>query len=84
MRPTGSEAIIYGRNTYVAEIENGSSIIGIFVIVPDAFVWQFVNNRILADHYASRGDYRVYLPNFMDGLYMCICHTIKVESTDSL
>lgn len=40
---------------------------GIIVIVPDAFGWEFVNNRILADHYASAGDYLVYLPDFMDG-----------------
>lgn len=27
----------------------------------------FVNNKLLADHYASKGQYLVYLPDFMDG-----------------
>jgi hypothetical protein len=26
-----------------------------------------VNNRILADHYADKGKYLVYLPEFMNG-----------------
>jgi hypothetical protein len=31
------------------------------------FGWVFVNNKLLADHYADKGDYRVYLPDFMAG-----------------
>lgn len=41
---------------------------GIIIIVPDAFGWEFVNNRILADNYAEKGKYLVYLPDFMNGM----------------
>jgi hypothetical protein len=34
---------------------------------PDAFGLPFINNQILADHYASAGQYLVYLPDFLDG-----------------
>jgi dienelactone hydrolase len=64
--PLGREAKILGRDTYIAEPKDVPAK-GIIVIIPDAFGWQFVNNRILADHYASRGNYKVYLPDFMDG-----------------
>lgn len=36
-------------------------------MIPDAFGWDFVNNRILCDHYAKRGGFLVYLPEFMNG-----------------
>jgi hypothetical protein len=65
--PTGREEVIFGRNAYIAEPKSGTAAKGIIVIIPDAFGWQFVNNRILADHYAARGDFKVYLPDFMDG-----------------
>lgn len=65
--PTGREEKIHGLPTYIAEPSQGTSVKGIIIIVPDAFGWEFTNNRILADHYASAGDYSVYLPDFMDG-----------------
>lgn len=65
--PLGEVKKIHGRDTYVAEPKNGQSAKGIIIIVPDAFGWDFVNNRILADHYAAAGDFLVYLPDFMDG-----------------
>lgn len=40
---------------------------GIIVIVPDAFGLPFVNNKLLADHYAEKGQYLAYLPDFMAG-----------------
>jgi Dienelactone hydrolase family len=36
-------------------------------MIADAYGWQFTNNRILADHYASRANCRVILPDFYDG-----------------
>lgn len=30
-----------------------------------------VNNKILADNYAAKGDYKVYLPDFMLGKLSC-------------
>ena len=36
-----------------------------------------VNNRIWADHIASKGDFLVYLPDFMDGK---ACSTAALEA----
>ncbi|KAF5587105.1 dienelactone hydrolase family [Fusarium subglutinans] len=55
------------RLTYVALPPDNKLIKGIIVIVPDAFGWEFVNNRLLADQYTLNGDFLVYLPDFMDG-----------------
>ncbi|CAJ0549945.1 Ff.00g065400.m01.CDS01 [Fusarium sp. VM40] len=64
---TGKVRNIFGRQTYVATPLDDVPIKGIVVIVPGAYGWEFVNNRLLADHYASRGHFLVYLPDFMDG-----------------
>jgi hypothetical protein len=66
-QPLGKELKIHGRDTYVAEPKDGVKVIGTIVMVSDAFGWEFVNSRILADHYASRTNCRVLLPDFMDG-----------------
>ena len=65
--PLGSIKSVYGRRTYVAEPPHGKQPLGVIVIIPDAFGLPFINNQILADHYASAGQYLVYLPDFMDG-----------------
>ncbi|KAK5047826.1 hypothetical protein LTR84_006491 [Exophiala bonariae] len=65
--PLGRIEDVYGRSTYIANPPDGKAPKGIIVIIPDAFGQEFVNNQILADHYASMGQYRVYLPDFMDG-----------------
>lgn len=74
---TGKVRNIFGRQTYVATPPDDVPIKGIVVIVPDAYGWEFVNNRLLADHYASRGHFLVYLPDFMDGrpspLWLLVC-----------
>ena len=58
---------MHGLRIYVAELAAGKQTRGIIVIIPDAFGVDFVNNQILADHYASAGQYLVYLPDFMNG-----------------
>ncbi|KAL3466067.1 Alpha/Beta hydrolase protein [Aspergillus heterothallicus] len=72
--PTGHVTTLHGLDVYIAEPPQGTAPKGIVVIIPDAFGWEFVNNRILADHYAQRGGFRVLLPDFMKGtaapLYM--------------
>jgi dienelactone hydrolase len=65
--PTGRVEKVHGRPTYIAEPPKGTPLKGIIIIIPDAFGWEFVNNKILADHYASAADYLVYLPDFQDG-----------------
>lgn len=69
--PLGRIEDVYGRSTYIADPPDGKQPKGIIVIIPDAFGQEFVNNQILADHYASMGQYRVYLPDFMDGEWTC-------------
>ena len=67
--PTGKTTKLHGLDVYVAEpTESSTPPKGIIIIIPDAFGWEFVNNRILADHYADRGGYLVYLPEFMNGI----------------
>ncbi|RKU48571.1 hypothetical protein DL546_008198 [Coniochaeta pulveracea] len=66
-QPRGKVIELHGLQTYVSEPSNDKSVRGIIVIIPDAFGWEFVNNRILADHYADKGGFRVYLPEFMGG-----------------
>lgn len=66
--PKGHVTTVHGLETYVAEPSiPADQVKGIIVIIPDAFGWEFVNNRILADHYADMGRFRVYLPDFMNG-----------------
>lgn len=66
-KPIGRVEIVHGRETYVAEPPEGELAKGIVVIIPDAFGQPFVNNQILADHYAAGGKFRVYLPDFTNG-----------------
>lgn len=66
-QPTGITQIVYGLPTYIAQPPPSQRAKGVVVIVPDAFGWEFVNNRILADTYAQAG-FRVYLPDFMLGV----------------
>lgn len=66
-KPLGNIEQVYGRQTYVAKPPSGKQPLGIVVIIADAFGMPFVNNQILADHYAALGQYTVYLPDFMDG-----------------
>ena len=75
-KPIGRWEAVYGLRTYIAEPSDGKPAQGIIVIIPDAFGVDFVNNQILADHYAAAGQYLVYLPDFMDGKFF-----VQVEMT---
>ncbi|WPH02311.1 Hypothetical protein R9X50_00517300 [Acrodontium crateriforme] len=65
--PTGRIEKVHGLDCYIADAPNGSPK-GIVVIIPDAFGWTLPNSRILADDYAKKGNFTVYLPEFMDGV----------------
>ena len=65
--PTGKVTAIHGLRVYAAEPEDGVKPKGLIVMIHDAFGMDFVNNKILADRYAKRGGFLVYLPDFMDG-----------------
>ncbi|THC95156.1 hypothetical protein EYZ11_005359 [Aspergillus tanneri] len=63
----GQITTLHGFDVYVAEPSDGPDAVrGIVIIIPDAFGWEFVNSRILADRYAEKGKYKVYLPDFMN------------------
>lgn len=68
--PTGAETTIHGLPVYVAEPQEGVKPKGIVVIIADAFGWDFVNGRVLADRFAKHGGFLVYLPDFMNGSSM--------------
>ncbi|KAG8157629.1 hypothetical protein KVR01_012671 [Diaporthe batatas] len=65
--PRGKVVKLHGLDTYVTEPPEGRPAKGIIVYIPDAFGIDFINNKILADIYAAKGDYKVYLPDFMLG-----------------
>ncbi|KAL1852103.1 hypothetical protein Daus18300_012315 [Diaporthe australafricana] len=65
--PKGKMIKLHGLDSYVTEPAERKPVKGIIVIIPDAFGIEFVNNKILADTYAAKGDYKVYLPDFMLG-----------------
>lgn len=67
-KPTGREGIVRGLNTYIVEPGGGVTLKGIVVIITDAFGWRFPDNRLLSDHYAMKGGFLVYCPDFMNGL----------------
>ena len=66
--PTGITTKLHGLDTYVAEPASGNPPKGIVVIIPDALGWDFVNIMLMADNYAKKKDYRVYAPDFMNGM----------------
>lgn len=66
-QPKGKTTKLYGLDAYVSEPADGKTVRGIVVIIPDAFGWEFIKNRILADHCVEKGDFKVYLPDFMNG-----------------
>ncbi|OAA59395.1 Dienelactone hydrolase [Cordyceps fumosorosea ARSEF 2679] len=65
--PKGEVSHVHGLPTYISRPPSGTASRGIVVIIPDAFGWEFGNNRLLADNYARKGGFTVYLPDFMNG-----------------
>ena len=66
--PKGTEGTIAGLPTYIAKPPASSATkAGIIVIITDAFGWDFINNRLLADTYAEKSGRTVYVPDFMSG-----------------
>jgi len=65
---SGTVTTVHGLPTYVAEPASAPK--GIVVIITDAFGWELPNNRILADNYAKKGGFKVYMPDFMNGHWM--------------
>jgi hypothetical protein len=66
-KPKGTIEKLHGLDTYVSKPAEGKTVRGIIIIIPDSFGMPFINNRLLADHYVEKGDFIVYLPDFMKG-----------------
>ncbi|CAH0047353.1 unnamed protein product [Clonostachys solani] len=65
--PIGKEMIIHGIPTYVSGPHMDLTPRAIIVFISDVFGWKSINNRILADRYATKGQFLVYVPDFMNG-----------------
>ncbi|TKX20575.1 hydrolase-like protein 5 [Elsinoe australis] len=65
--PTGTVSKLHGFDAYIARPPQDTKPKGSVVIIPDIFGWTLPNTRILADEYAKKGPFNVYLPNFMNG-----------------
>lgn len=65
--PKGEATKLHGLDVYVTKPATDDPVKGIIVLIPDAFGWECVNVRLLADRYAENGKYMVYVPEFMDG-----------------
>ncbi|KAH0562129.1 hypothetical protein GP486_003171 [Trichoglossum hirsutum] len=65
--PKGRVSTIHGLKTYVTEPPDGSPPKGLIVMISDAFGWELPNIRVLADVYAEKGGFLVYVPDFMNG-----------------
>ncbi|KAG0649896.1 Tropolone synthesis I [Hyphodiscus hymeniophilus] len=63
--PVGTVSTLHGLDTYIARPEKTPK--GVVVIIPDLFGWEISNSRLLADSYAKKGGFLVYLPDFMKG-----------------
>ncbi|KAL1614744.1 hypothetical protein SLS54_009501 [Diplodia seriata] len=66
--PSGRVDKVHGLDCYIASPPVGTEPEGVVVILPDVFGWELVNTRILADAYAAKGNYLVYLPELQDGM----------------
>jgi hypothetical protein len=72
----GDETKLHGLDVYVTG-PSFKEARGIVVIIPDAFGWKFPNTRIWADEVARKGEWRLLLPEFMNGEF-------KMQSTRTL
>jgi hypothetical protein len=57
--PTGKESTLTKNNAYIT----GSNPDVAIVVIPDLFGWTFLNQRLLADHYAREADATVFVPD---------------------
>ena len=65
--PTGAIATIHDLPTYVTTPEDGVKPKGLVVFMTDAFGYTLPNSQVLADQYAKKGGFLVYVPDLMGG-----------------
>lgn len=72
--PKGSTRTLYGFPTYIAGPQNAPPSASTIIFFTDAFGLDLVNNKILADAYASATGLRVLVPDIIPG--GCVPHTV--------
>ncbi|KAH0537687.1 hypothetical protein FGG08_005552 [Glutinoglossum americanum] len=65
--PKGRTATVHGLDTYIAGPPDGRPPKGLVVVIADVFGWGLTNVRVLADVYAEKGGFLVYVPDFLKG-----------------
>jgi hypothetical protein len=66
--PKGHTELVHGIQTYVTKPSDGTPPKALIILISDAFGWSIPNSRLLADGYAEKGGFMVYVPDFMNGL----------------
>ncbi|KAM5349207.1 hypothetical protein ACJ41O_009030 [Fusarium nematophilum] len=66
-KPTGTEETISGILTYVAKPPTGTTSTSSIIFITDAFGFNLVNSKLLADEYAAQTGYRVLVPDIIPG-----------------
>jgi hypothetical protein len=67
--PTGTITTINDVPTYVTSLEDGVKPKGLVVFIADAFGYTLPNGQVLADQYAKKGRFLVYIPDLMGGKF---------------
>jgi dienelactone hydrolase len=73
--PIGTIATIHDLPTYVTSPDDGVKPKGLVVFICDAFGYTLSNNQVLADQYAKKGQFLVYVPDLMRGKSPNTCIT---------
>jgi dienelactone hydrolase len=65
--PSGIEETIHGVRTYVTAPASNSTSKSTIIFITDAFGFNLVNSKLLADYYASQTGIRVLIPDIIPG-----------------
>lgn len=66
-KPIGHEETLYGKNCYVAPAPSTSTSKSAILFITDAFGLKLINNKLLADKYASQTGFKVIVPDIIPG-----------------
>lgn len=68
--PKGTIETVHGIRTYVAGGSDTSKSKSAIIYLPDIFSLKLVNNKILADEYATATGCKVYIPDVVVSLFV--------------
>lgn len=68
-KPKGSITVLHGLSTYMTPTLSDRPVNGIIIVISDIFGWVFSETRALANAYAEKGNFLVYVPDFTKGKY---------------